>query len=109
MILRETAAAGARVGPSGGIEGVARLAVVGEGIPQHENVPACQLVVELDGGLSFRAGCRKVIAVYASSGEAWKDASGEDAIDRRGRSRGDEAVFERAIMLLLDRRIEKRA
>src|SRR3974390_1504042 len=109
MIFGETAAPSTGVGPSGGIKGVAGLAVVGEGIPEHEGIPVCQLVVELDGGLGLRAGGRKVIAVDAPGGQARKDAGGEDAIDRGSRSRGDEAVFERAIVFLLERRIVKGA
>src|SRR5438093_2191896 len=107
MILREAAATRTGIGPSRGIEGVADLAVVGESIPEHESVPACQLVVELHGGLGFRAGCRKVIGIYAPDAQARKDAGGEEVIDRRGRSRGDEAVFKRAVMFLLARRVKK--
>ena len=66
-------------------------------------------MIELDGGLGFRTGGGKVTVVYPPHRQARKDASREYAIDRRGRSRSDKAIFERAIMFLFDRCVEKRA
>src|ERR1700687_95604 len=101
MFFGKAAAAGAGVVPSGGVKGVAGLAVGGEGLPQHQGIRRGQLMVELGGGFGFGARGRKAVVTHA--------ARAQNLIDGRYRLRAEEGVFQRAVMLLLEGRVVESA
>src|SRR6266851_3722208 len=109
MVLDEAAPPRAGIRPSGGVESVSSLAVIGKRVPQHEGVRAGQLMIDLGGGFRFRPCSRKVTVVDPVRGHAREGSACENGIDRRRHSGAYVGILERTVVFLLERRVVERA